>query len=250
MVPSPCTRPLRGLDCLRRGFTLFGLETIQAIRIQIRKTKTKVRWSDRTSFKHMSLKSKIATTEELRLPPGARYLAGLIDLSMQDVLIAAVDQRPWIEDLKRRVQHYGYRYDYRARTVTSDAYLGPLPQWASDLAGRLVSNGWFDKPPDQLIVNEYLPGQGISAHVDCVPCFGEVIASISLLSTCEMVFKERGTDQRRAVVLEPRSALLIAGPARGEWTHEIPARKSDPIEGQRVPRSRRLSLTFRTVEVS
>lgn len=198
----------------------------------------------------MSLKSKIATTEELRLPPGARYLAGFIDLSMQDVLIAAVDQRPWIEDLKRRVQHYGYRYDYRARTVTPDAYLGPLPQWASDLAGRLVSNGWFEKPPDQLIVNEYLPGQGISAHVDCVPCFGDVIVSISLLSACEMVFKERGTDQRRAVVLEPRSALLIAGPARSDWTHEIPARKSDPIDGQRVPRSRRLSLTFRTVEVS
>ncbi|MBO6676594.1 MAG: alpha-ketoglutarate-dependent dioxygenase AlkB [Rhizobiales bacterium] len=189
-------------------------------------------------------------TEEPLLPPGAIYVAGLIDLSMQDVLIEAVDQRPWIEDLKRRVQHYGYWYDYRARTITPDAYLGPLPQWASDLAGRLVGNGWFKKPPDQLIVNEYLPGQGISAHVDCVPCFGDVIASISLLSTCEMVFKKRGADQRRAVVLEPRSALFISGPARGKWTHEIPARKSDPINGQRVPRWRRISLTFRTVEVS
>lgn len=85
-------------------------------------------------------------TEEPLLPPGAIYVAGLIDLSMQDVLIEAVDQRPWIEDLKRRVQHYGYWYDYRARTITPDAYLGPLPQWASDLAGRLVGNGWFKKP--------------------------------------------------------------------------------------------------------
>jgi alkylated DNA repair dioxygenase AlkB len=192
----------------------------------------------------------IAMTEKLRLPPGARYVAGFIDLSMQDALVAAVDAQPWIDDLKRRVQQYGYRYDYRARTVTPDAFLGPLPQWASDLAGRLAGHSWFERAPDQLIVNEYLPGQGISAHVDCVPCFGDVIVSISLLSTCEMVFKERGTDERRAAVLEPRSALLISGPVRFDWTHQIPARKSDPVFGQRLPRSRRLSLTFRTVEVA
>lgn len=188
--------------------------------------------------------------EELWLPPGARYIAEFIDLPMQDALIAAVDERPWIEDLKRRVQHYGYRYDYRARTVTPDAYVGPLPDWATDLADRLHGESWFERSPDQLIVNEYLPGQGISAHVDCVPCFGDVIASISLLSTCEMVFKECGVNQRRAVVLEPRSALFLSGPARGEWTHEIPSRKSDPINGRRVPRCRRISLTFRTVELA
>lgn len=188
--------------------------------------------------------------EEPRLPPGALYVAEFIDLPMQDTLIAAVDGLPWIEDLKRRVQHYAYRYDYRARTVMPDAYLGPLPDWAIDLAGRLVGNGWFERAPDQLIVNEYLPGQGISAHVDCVPCFGDVIVSISLLSTCEMVFKARGTDDRRVAVLEPRSALLLSGPARFDWTHEIPARKSDPVNGQRLMRSRRLSLTFRTVQVA
>jgi alkylated DNA repair dioxygenase AlkB len=191
-----------------------------------------------------------AMIEELRLPPGALYVAEFIDLPMQDALIAAVDERPWIEDLKRRVQHYGYRYDYRARTVTSDAYLGPLPDWATDLADMLHGKSWFEKSPDQLIVNEYLPGQGISAHVDCVPCFGDVIVSISLLSTCEMVFKERGTDDRREAVLEPRSALLLSGPARFDWTHEIPARKSDTVNGQQLTRSRRLSLTFRTVQVA
>lgn len=197
----------------------------------------------------MSLMSKIATTEELLLPPGARYVAGFIDLPTQDALIAAIDERPWIEDLKRRVQHYGYRYDYRARTVTTDAYLGPLPQWAFDLADRFADNGWFERAPDQLIVNEYLPGQGISAHVDCVPCFGNAIVSISLLSSCEMVLKERGSDKKRSIVLEPRSAFFLSGPARYEWTHEIPARQSDLIGGQKLARSRRLSLTFRTVKL-
>ncbi|MEM6381988.1 MAG: alpha-ketoglutarate-dependent dioxygenase AlkB [Pseudomonadota bacterium] len=188
-------------------------------------------------------------TEEFRLPPGARYVAEFIDPPAHDALIEAIDERPWIEDFKRRVQHYGYRYDYRARTVTPDAYLGPLPDWSIDLSDRLHGRGWFERSPDQLIVNEYLPGQGISAHVDCVPCFGDGIVSISLISTCQMVFKERRTDDRRVAVLEPRSALLLSGPARLDWTHEIPARKSDPVYGQRLTRSRRLSLTFRTVEV-
>lgn len=182
------------------------------------------------------------------LPPGANYLADLITTDLEARLVEAIDRQVWIEDLKRRVQHYGYRYDYRARTVSRDAYLGPLPSWASDLANDLVSEDRFERMPDQLIVNEYLPGQGISAHVDCVPCFGDVIASISLLSACEMVFKERGSDKKRSIVLEPRSALLLSGPARYEWTHEIPARQSDLIGGQKLARSRRLSLTFRTVE--
>lgn len=184
-----------------------------------------------------------------KLPPGADYQPECVTAEIEARLVEVIDARPWIEDLKRRVQHYGYRYDYRARTVSPDAFLGPLPSWASDLARRFVGTGWFEREPDQLIVNEYLPGQGISAHVDCVPCFGNVIVSISLLSRCEMVFENCSIADRRTALLEPRSALLLAGPARLEWTHAIPARKSDLINGQRVPRSRRLSLTFRTVEV-
>jgi alkylated DNA repair dioxygenase AlkB len=41
---------------------------------------------------------------------------------------------------------------------------------------------------DQAIINEYQPGQGISPHVDCVPCFGPVVAAISLGSDCVMDF--------------------------------------------------------------
>ena len=42
--------------------------------------------------------------------------------------------------------------------------------------------------PDQLIVNEYQPGQGISAHIDCEPCFKNTIVTVSLGSVYEMDF--------------------------------------------------------------
>lgn len=98
---------------------------------------------------------------------------------------------------------------------------------------------------DQVIVNEYLPGQGISAHVDCVPCFGPVIASVSLGATCEMLFHNLSTKARSSILLEPHSLLMLSGEARYSWSHEIPARQSDLIEGMRVTRGRRVSLTFR-----
>lgn len=181
------------------------------------------------------------------LPPGAIHVSNFLSNEEQAALAAVLDDGVWSTELKRRVQHFGYRYDYRARTVTDDAYLGPLPDWLARLADRLVREGYFDRLPDQVIANEYLPGQGISAHVDCVPCFAEWIASLSLLSACELVFRDVEHGERRSLILEPRSLLLLGAEARYGWTHEIPARASDVIEGERLSRQRRISLTFRTV---
>src|SRR5690349_21415561 len=98
--------------------------------------------------------------------PGLTYVAGYVTEPDEAALLAAVDAEPWLATLKRRVQHYGYRYDYKARTVDPAMFLGPLPGWAQPLAARLVADGHMRSAPDQLIVNEYQPGQGITAHVD------------------------------------------------------------------------------------
>ncbi len=181
------------------------------------------------------------------LPSGATYTPDIFSREEADALVVGLDALTWSNELKRRVQHFGYRYDYRARTVTDDAWFGPLPDWIAPLCRRLVDRGLFEEVPDQVIANEYLPGQGISAHVDCVPCFGGAIASLSLLSSCEMVFRRPASGERMALVLEPSSLLLMTGPARYDWTHEIPARLSDVIDGEKRPRGRRISLTFRNV---
>lgn len=116
---------------------------------------------------------------------GLRYVVGYAERD-EVALLAAVNAEPWPSDLKRRVQHYGYRYDYKARKVDPSMYLGPLPAWAKPLTARLVADSYMPLCPDQLIVNEYEPGQGITAHVDCVSCFGPVVCSITLGSHCLM----------------------------------------------------------------
>ncbi|MEM9278088.1 MAG: alpha-ketoglutarate-dependent dioxygenase AlkB [Pseudomonadota bacterium] len=184
------------------------------------------------------------------LPQDALYIPNFINSAEAGMFTNMIDGSDWRHDLKRRVQHYGYRYDYRSRSVMDADYLGPIPEWISGINRRLVSEGIFAQLPDQMIVNEYEPGQGIAAHVDCVPCFANTIASLSLGSSCEMVFSHQKSGNKKSVILEANSLLVLCGEARYDWTHSIPARKSDLIDGIRVSRSRRLSLTFRNVMLS
>lgn len=180
-------------------------------------------------------------------PPGARVICDFVSDQAARRLLATIDASRWRTDLKRRVQHYGWRYDYRARQVTKEMRLGPLPDWLRPGAKAVGALAEFDRRPDQVIVNEYLPGQGISAHIDCEPCFGPAIASLSLGGCAEMIFRHRGSGERRSLTLAPLNLLILSGESRYDWTHEIPARKSDLINGARQPRTRRVSLTFRTV---
>ena len=178
--------------------------------------------------------------------PGLTYVPDFLGDREETDLVAAIDRAEWISDLRRRVQHYGWRYDYRARQVDASMRLGLLPEWASRLARKLASKRLLTELPDQVIVNEYVGDQGISRHVDAETSFADGIATISLLESWEMVFRERDAPRGRNVTLrlDRRSAAILTGDARYRWTHEIPKRKNEP---GRVPRGRRLSLTFRKV---
>ncbi len=179
------------------------------------------------------------------LPSGLRLVRAWLAEGEGAALLAAIDAEPWGGELKRRVQHYGFRYDYKRRGVAAAERLGPLPAWAAPLAARLAAEGAFGREPDQVIVNEYQPGQGIAPHVDS-PAFGPVVASLSLGSGCAMGFEGPG-GAGLSLWLEPGSLLVLAGEARTAWRHGIAQRRSDVVDGARRPRGRRVSLTFRTV---
>ena len=54
-------------------------------------------------------------------------------------------------------------------------------------------------------------------------------------------------DMEQEIYLEPRSLIILSGKARYQWTHAIPARKSDIVHSEKIMRDRRVSLTFRNV---
>ena len=178
---------------------------------------------------------------------GLDYKEDYIDKREHDRLMELIDEQPWLDDLKRRVQHYGFKYDYKARRVARDMRIGKLPEWLEELAEKLCEDGHMPEVADQVIVNEYEPGQGISRHIDCEPCFHDTIVSLSLGSGCFMDFTNKDKTEPIPVWLEPRSIVVLEDKARYEWLHGIAARKSDTWDGHREPRERRVSLTFRKV---
>ena len=189
---------------------------------------------------------------------GLSYIENYITGYQHTWLLNKIDEQPWLDDIKRRVQHYGYKYDYRARKVTKSAHIGKLPEWLRRIGKNMRDAGYIPKIPDQVIINEYLPGQGITPHIDCEPCFDDVIISLSLGSACTMDFikKTRGDvenspyvhkDDCKHIWLQPRSLLILKDEARYNWFHGIRGRKTDEVSGMRVQRGRRVSLTFRSV---
>ena len=179
---------------------------------------------------------------------GLQYKKDYITETQHDWMLARIDEHPWLDDLKRRVQHYGFKYDYKARRVDMGMHLGELPEWLKRLSQKLYKDKHMPEVADQVIVNEYLPGQGISSHIDCEPCFQGTIVSLSLGSGCVMNFTHKFDKTKKIPVwLEPRSLVVLSKDARFEWLHGIAARKSDEWDGEKHERQRRVSLTFRKV---
>jgi alkylated DNA repair dioxygenase AlkB len=156
-------------------------------------------------------------------------------------LLREIDAQPWNTTLKRRTQHYGFTYDYSSKVLAAAT---PMPTWCDFIIRRLLDQEILRFTPDQMIVNEYEPGQGIYPHVDAVDLFEDGIVSLSLGSRVIMDLTRASAGPPVEIGLDRRSLVVFHGDARYKWRHGIASRKAD----HGTPRSRRVSLTFRKVK--
>ena len=176
---------------------------------------------------------------------GALIVPDFITPGEEERILLRIGEAAWLTELRRRVQHYGYRYDYRGASRPVPA--APFPRWAEAIAERLRAH-FGGELPAQCIVNEYRPGQGIGMHADHRD-FGPIVASLSLATDWPMRFRPRaarpyaadGLPDDEVRVLPRRSVLVLAGPARHQWMHGI-----DRTDSARQADTR-LSATFRTL---
>jgi alkylated DNA repair dioxygenase AlkB len=137
---------------------------------------------------------------------GLQYVPEYLNARAHGRLLAEVDSQPWLTSVGHRVQIYGYNYSHAKSSVFR---IGDLPQWVTDLAARLCDDGLLPKVPNQMVANDYPPGSGIFAHTDQA-VFGDVVASVSLGSTCVMRFSHDGSGRTKEVLLEPRIRIACA----------------------------------------
>ncbi len=178
--------------------------------------------------------------------PGLSIAFDIIDEATETQALADIDAAGWDNTLSRATQHYGYKYPYLPSGTLIKA--APIPEVCDRLYDAAVAAGiTTSRKPDQVIINQYTPGQGIAPHVDDTVKFGDFVMTVSLGSDIVMRFAERTTGGAMIDVVVPRrSAYIMTGDSRYKWTHAIDKRKSDVDEdGDRVTRGTRVSVTYR-----
>jgi alkylated DNA repair dioxygenase AlkB len=162
----------------------------------------------------------------LLLPEGFRCQPEVITPEEEQRLVEQIGTLPF-KDFefhgftgKRRVVSFGWRYDFNERELQKaddiPPFLLPLRRRAAEFAGLGAGS------LQHVLVTEYGPGAAIGWHRDKAT-FAEVVG-ISLVSPCRFRFRRQhgGKWERAAIIAEPRSAYLLAGPSRTEWEHSIP----------------------------
>lgn len=200
------------------------------------------------NLKNTNIDAKKMELPKLKEHPqisGLYYFDNILSHDEEQEILENIYQQQWLNDLTRRVQHYGYKYDYKKRKINKNDHLGDLPIWSNDLEKKIftvIKNTGVKLPYDkfdQLIINEYKSKQGISAHVDCVPCFDEGIITVTTGCRGIMTFRKNGVEIN--VELKRRSVAILTGDARYKWTHEINKMNNKNF----TDINPRVSLTFR-----
>lgn len=171
---------------------------------------------------------------------GLTVIPNYIDSKQAQAFVAYLDKQPWSTGLLRRVQQYGYAYIY-GYTDGKAELAPPIPAIFDNIRDKLVQDGYFPRKPDQMIINEYVPGQGIGWHIDRTDVFGDTIATLSLL--CEYPMEFRHKAERYTEYLPVKSMTILKDDARYVFQHSIIPRAKD----RTVTRRRRVSVTFRLV---
>jgi len=213
-------------------------------------------------------------------PPSFYYIPDFISEAEEANLMRHIEQSPgprWTQLANRRLQNWGGVPHPKGMLAE------PMPPWLLPLVNRvscvevrtednndksqqqIFTSG---KGPNHVLVNEYLPGQGIMPHTDG-PLFHPTIATVTLgshtvlrlYSPLEEDSVALPWDQREvaAVLVRRRSLVVLKDQCYSSLLHGIQEVKEDQMESsivnlteeekeQRVmARNTRISLTIRHV---
>ncbi|KAI5214243.1 alpha-ketoglutarate-dependent dioxygenase alkB homolog 6 isoform X2 [Manis pentadactyla] len=221
--------------------------------------------------------SRVPALEPFRVeqaPPVIYYVPDFISKEEEEYLLRQVFNAPkpkWTQLSGRKLQNWGGLPHPRGMVPER------LPLWLQRCVDKVSDLSLFgDLPANHVLVNQYLPGEGIMPHEDG-PLYYPTVSTISLGShTMLDLYEPRQpkdddpTEQPRtppgpatSLLLEPRSLLVLRGTAYTRLLHGIAAARVDALDaaslppnaaacpsarpGARLVRGTRVSLTIRRV---
>ncbi|CAG9765291.1 unnamed protein product [Ceutorhynchus assimilis] len=194
------------------------------------------------------------------IPPTIYYIPNFITAEEEGLILKNVYSVPkpkWTCLSNRRLQDYG--------GVPHEKGMIPekIPLWLQQYVDKISSLNIFeDKKPNHVLVNEYLPGQGIMPHSDG-PLFYPTVTTISCGSHAVLEFSEN-TEKRDKIcdlLLEQRSLIIVKDDMYKTYLHSISEVALDDVSGcanldncmtsyslnEKLKRGTRVSLTIRNV---
>lgn len=171
---------------------------------------------------------------------GLKIIENFVDEEEEKQLLKIIDEVDWYKDpkkinekLKRATQHYGYIFDFRANKLIK--IKNEIPKYYDYLMIRMLEMNIIENPFEQLIINEYLNGQEITAHTDSL-VFGNIIVGLSMNDDCDMLFQDNTNQEKKIIKIPRRSLMIMKDNVRYNWKHSI------KFNGKR-----RISCTFRHI---
>jgi alkylated DNA repair dioxygenase AlkB len=154
----------------------------------------------------------------------------------------------------RLVAYFGSNYNVlKSKPDDQSAPQIPLPiyelgQLALQILPRPPRSDGTSWEYNMVVLNRYdgANKQGIGKHIDA-DGFGHTVISYTFNSGSTMRFTRSGYDPVD-VYVKPRSLYIMTGESRSKWAHEMPARASDMVDGNRLPRGVRYSITMRMID--
>ena len=139
------------------------------------------------------------------------------------------------EAIKRGYKTTQVRRSYSQMNDGIDVSVDRVPSEIEFIQEKLVELGILKEPTPIVVLNVYGPGQRVARHQDH-PDNGPLIPIIALQSDSELIFTSPNKTKKKVVKFPRRSLLIMQGPLRETWFHELPS----------IP-TPRMSLIFRNI---
>ncbi|XP_030383879.1 alpha-ketoglutarate-dependent dioxygenase alkB homolog 6 [Scaptodrosophila lebanonensis] len=187
--------------------------------------------------------------EVRKCPPTAMYIPNFITSEEEQRILSHIERTPkprWTQLLNRRLINYG------GVPHPNGMIAEEIPEWLQSYVDKVNNLGVFESQnANHVLVNEYLPGQGILPHTDG-PLFFPIISTISCGAHTVLEFAKRenanpdagqtaatatvpGGDNappRKVIfklLLEPRSLLILKDTLYSDYLHSISEVNEDTL---------------------